>query len=152
MKEKYAYDIRNILQQLAEDIILEETEDSEDLIEMEESEEEESDSAKTDSDYSVAEDRESTGSDLDERPPVRRPITRQSANSSESIKQEAKNGIVTRSRAKTVENEIKKEKETSLPDHSNDTLYDSAKLLVALKVLSIHYIKLIILEYSNPTK
>ena len=138
MKEKYAYDIRNILQRLAEDIILEETEDFEDLIEMEESEEEESDSVKTDSDYSVAEDRESTGSDLDERPPVRRPITRQSANSSESIKQEVKNGIVTRSRAKTVETEIKKEKEISLPDNSNDTLYDSAKLLVALKVHSIH--------------
>ena len=150
MKEKYAYDIRNILQRLAEDIILEETEDFEDLIEMEESEEEESDSVKTDSDYSVAEDRESTGSDLDERPPVRRPITRQSANSSESIKQEVKNGIVTRSRAKTVETEIKKEKEISLPDNSNDTLYDSAKLLVALKVHSIHN-RINNLENSYPT-
>lgn len=150
MKEKYAYDIRNTLQRLAEDIILEETEDFEDLIEMEESEEEESDSAKTDSDYSVAEDRESTGSDLDERPPVRRPITRQSANSSESIKQEVKNGIVTRLRAKTVETEIKKEKEISLPDNSNDTLYDSAKLLVALKVHSIHN-RINNLENSYPT-
>lgn len=131
MKQKYLYDTRNTLQKIAEAIILEDGEESEDTSDIEVSEEEasESDSVKTDSDYFAGDDKE--GSEEEDRE-YRRPVTRHSANSNLSSNTDSSKGIVTRSKSK--QTEVKKETPSTNENDKDEPMMESVMLLCSLKV------------------